>query len=112
MGGDEQQNSGTDEGNRSGGDRPVTFRVGHEELVIRRKYETLSIVNDLMIGVWFVVGSSFFFSEATQTVGTVMFLLGSVQLMIRPLIRLIRNLHVQRISGSARGVLMGPSSDF
>jgi hypothetical protein len=107
MGGD-----GRDRADTGDADRSVTFRVGDEELVVRRKYETLSIVNDLMIGVWFVVGSSMFFSEATQTAGTVMFLLGSVQLLIRPVIRLTRNLHLQRVSGSTRSVLMGSSDDF
>lgn len=93
-------------------DRPLIFRVGHDELVIRRRYEALSIVNDILIGLWFVVGSVLFFSPASTTAGTWLFLAGSLQLLIRPVIRLARNLHVQRISGNLAGTLPAPDQDF
>lgn len=97
---------------RGHGTDPIEFRVGHHELVIRRRYEVLSIINDLMIGVWFAVGSILFFSEATTYTGTWLFLIGSLQLFIRPIIRLVRNTHLQRISDSPSGALMGTSHDF
>ena len=67
-----------------------------EELVIRNRYETLSIVNDLLVAVWFLVGSILFFSESTTYVGTWLFVVGSAQLMLRPTIRLTRRVHLQR----------------
>jgi len=75
--------------------------VGGDELVIQRKYEVVSIVNDVMVAVWFVIGSVLFFSETTTTAGTWLFLLGSVQLLIRPVIRLTRHIHVHRLHGTA-----------
>jgi hypothetical protein len=51
-----------------------------------------------MVALWFVVGSILFFSDATTTVGTWFFLIGSVQLMIRPVIRLTRRIHLGRIA--------------
>lgn len=98
---------------QSEGDRGLVLRVGREELVIRHRYEVVSIVNDLLIGVWFAVGSILFFSPDTSRAGTWLFLIGSVQLIIRPVIRLTRYLHLQRI-GPARGrpPLMGSSYDF
>lgn len=88
------------------------FQFGHEELVIRRRYEVLSIANDLLIGVWFAVGSGLFFSPALTTTGTWLFLLGSVQLLVRPVIRLVRNLHLQRVGTAPGGELMGSGRDF
>jgi len=73
-------------------DEDVTLRVGREELRIRGVYETVSIVNDVMVALWFVVGS-------TTTVGTWLFLAGSVQLLVRPVIRLSRRVHLGRVSG-------------
>ncbi|WP_086516884.1 YrhK family protein [Clavibacter michiganensis] len=81
----------------------MTLTIGHEELVIRRKYEVASIVNDIMVAAWFVVGSVLFFSESTTTAGTWLFLLGSIQLMIRPLIRLGRRVHLTRIGSGSPG---------
>lgn len=76
---------------------PLTLRIGHEELVIRQRYEVASIANDILIAVWFIVGSVMFFSEAWTVTGTWCFLAGSVELLIRPLIRLSRHLHLQRL---------------
>lgn len=77
------------------------FRIGHEEIVLRARYEVLSIVNDIMVAVWFIVGSILFFSESTTIIGTWLFLLGSVQLLIRPVIRLVRRVHIGKIGGQA-----------
>jgi hypothetical protein len=74
-----------------------TLRIGHDELVIRKRYEVLSIVNDILIGVWFVIGSVFFFYESLTTVGTGLFVAGSVELLIRPMIRLARHVHLQKV---------------
>lgn len=76
---------------------PLTFHIGREELVVRRRYEVLSIVNDILVALWFTVGSVLFFSDATTTAGTWLFLVGSVELMIRPLIRLSRRVHLGRM---------------
>ncbi|GAB3283342.1 YrhK family protein [Parasphingorhabdus pacifica] len=72
------------------------LRMGPEELVIRRRYELLSITNDFLIALWFIVGSVLFFSPSTATFGTWLFLLGSIELAVRPIIRLARRLHLQR----------------
>jgi len=82
----------------SGNQHDVTLQIGSDELRIRGLYETVSIVNDVMVALWFVVGSILFFSEATTTAGTWLFLVGSVQLLIRPLIRLTRRVHLGRIA--------------
>lgn len=75
---------------------PLVLRIGHDELVIRKRYEVASILNDLMIAVWFIVGSFLFFSDSTTYMGTWLFVIGSIQLAIRPLIRLRRHMHLRR----------------
>lgn len=77
-------------------DRPITIRLGPEELVIRHRYEVVSTANDILIAAWFIVGSVLFFSPASTTIGTVCFLLGSIELLIRPIIRLSRRIHLSR----------------
>lgn len=77
----------------------LTFGVDGHELVIRQRYETLSIVNDILIGLWFTIGSVLFFWEATTTIGVSLFLVGSVELLVRPAIRLTRRLHLKRLPG-------------
>ena len=65
----------------------LTFTIGREELVIRQRWEVASIINDILIAVWFIIGSILFFNESTTVAGTWLFLLGSIELLIRPMKR-------------------------
>lgn len=78
------------------GSRPLTLTLGAEQLVISRRYEVASKLNDVMIGLWFVIGSCFFFYPTKQTAATWLFLIGSIQLLIRPIIRIAKDIHLQR----------------
>ena len=79
---------------------PLIFSVGHEELIVRRRYEVASIVNDILIALWFLIGSILFFSEDTTYAGTWFFVVGSIELLLRPGIRLARRVHLKRIPGT------------
>ncbi|WP_216215195.1 YrhK family protein [Amycolatopsis aidingensis] len=82
---------------------PLLLSFGHEELVIRQRYEVASIVNDILIAFWFVLGSVFFFYESLTTAGTWFFLIGSIELMIRPVLRLSRRVHLRRVRSGSPG---------
>src|SRR5699024_12380589 len=75
---------------------PLVLRIGHDELVIRKRYEVASILNDLMIAIWVIVGSFLFFSEAATYSGAWLCVVGSGQLAIRPLSRCRRHLTRRR----------------
>lgn len=78
-------------------DNTIDLRIGREELVIRQRYEVLSIANDILIGVWFIVGSAMFLSPSHTELATWLFLVGSIQFTMRPVIRLSRRVHLHRI---------------
>lgn len=90
----------------------LTLRIGDEEIVIRKRYEAASIANDILISLWFIVGSVMFFSEAWTVPGTWCFLIGSVELLIRPVIRLSRHVHLQRIASSRPGPAPEAAQDY
>lgn len=81
-------------------DNPLTLRLGDEELVIRRRYEVLSIANDFLIALWFLVGSVLFLYPSLERTAVWMFIIGSFQFLIRPTIRLISHFHLQRVPKS------------
>lgn len=83
----------------------MVVRVGREEMIIRQRYEALSVTNDFLIAMWFIIGSVLFFSPATSTAGVWFFLLGSIELAIRPVIRLTRQLHLRRLPARARDTI-------
>ena len=94
----------TPERQTPGSDRSIVLHLGHDELVIHQRYETISIVNDLLIGTWFLVGSFFFFSPELTQLGTWFFVAGSVEMLIRPLIRFARRVRVRRFHPDVPGV--------
>lgn len=90
----------------------LTLTIGHDELTIRDRYETLSILNDILIGVIFLVGSILFFSESTTYEGTWLFVIGSVLMLIRPCIRITRRFHLQKVRAQHPSVRAPHESSF
>ncbi|XVK97026.1 YrhK family protein [Staphylococcus nepalensis] len=43
------------------------------------------------------MGSFLFFSESTTFYGTVLFVIGSFELLIRPIITIIRDIHIYKV---------------
>lgn len=72
------------------------IHLGKHEIVISQRYEFFYTLNDILIAVWFIIGSILFFSESTTEIGTWLFLIGSIELLIRPFIRIIRSIHLKR----------------
>lgn len=85
----------------SSGDFELT--IGHDEIVISQRYEALSIANDVLIAVFFVLGSAFFFVDSLATAAKWCFLIGSIEFLVRPAIRLSRRVHLQRIGAGGGG---------
>lgn len=71
--------------------------IGQDHIVIQRRYDALGAVNDMLIAIWFLIGSFFFLKESLTTDGTWLFIAGSAQLLIKPLIKLIGLIHVGKV---------------
>ncbi|WP_301388634.1 YrhK family protein [Thalassolituus sp. UBA2590] len=74
----------------------LTLRIGQERLVIQRRYEVISIANDFVIALWFLVGSILFLFPQFEHAAIWLFILGSFQFLIRPSIRLVRHIHLRK----------------
>ncbi len=71
--------------------------IGQEHITIQRRYEALGACNDALIAVWFLIGSFFFLSDSLEQSGTWLFIVGSAQLLIKPVLKLISLVHVSRV---------------
>ena len=71
--------------------------LGHEHVVIQRRYEALGAVNDLLIAIWFLIGSFFFLTRSLVESGTWLFIVGCIQLLIKPTLKLSSLIHVSRV---------------
>ncbi|MDM5201463.1 YrhK family protein [Fictibacillus enclensis] len=74
----------------------LNLEIGNYEVWVRKRYKILYTLNDFMIGLWFLAGSILFLVESAKTVGVWLFIVGSLQLVMRPAIALANDLHVKR----------------
>lgn len=78
--------------------KELDFHIRHHEIVIASRYEFLYTINDILIALWFIIGSFMFFNENTTYMGTWFFVVGSFELLIRPMIQIIKEFHLRKIS--------------
>lgn len=71
--------------------------LGQKHIITQRRYEALGAINDFLIAVWFLIGSFFFLSDSLVESGTWLFIVGSAQLLIKPVLKLISLIHVGKI---------------
>ncbi|MGN9864495.1 YrhK family protein [Bacillus swezeyi] len=71
-------------------------KINRYEQFFKKRYKILYTLNDFIIGVLFFVGSFFFFFDQLEPAGIWLFAIGSLQLLIRPTIRLIHDVHYRR----------------
>ena len=76
---------------------PLELYLGREHIIVQRRYEAAGALNDLLIAVWFLVGSFLFLSNALADRGTWLFIVGSAQLLIKPLLKLTSLIHVSHV---------------
>ncbi|MCF6515458.1 hypothetical protein GSH19_04740 [Lactobacillus sp. S2-2] len=69
------------------------YFFGHK-VKIYAFYNIVSNVNDIILALFFIIGSVYFFNDKTIFNGTICFLLGSIQLLIKPLISITKDIHI------------------
>jgi hypothetical protein len=92
-----------DPGPEEGGGGNVTLTLGDREIVLRHRFEVISIANEIGIALFFTIGSVAFYFEELFTLGVTLFVIGSVQLGIRPAIRLARRVQLRRVTQGMPG---------
>ena len=92
-----------DDGPQEGGGGNVTLTLGDQEIVLRHRFELVSIANEIGIALFFTVGSVCFYFEELFTLGVTLFVIGSVQLGIRPGIRLARRIQLRKVTQGMPG---------
>ena len=69
----------------------------HREHRINEIYEWLHILNDLFVGVYFFVGSIFFLYPDLKEAGIWLFIIGSGQMLVGPVLRTLNKLYARTI---------------
>ncbi len=73
----------------------LSMRVGHEQIDIVQRWEVVSILNDVMTGLWFLTGSILNLAGSLGNWPLYLYLAGSSQLLLRAFLRLGRRVHIR-----------------
>ncbi|KMY56035.1 hypothetical protein AC623_04185 [Bacillus sp. FJAT-27231] len=74
----------------------VELKIGKYGLFFNKHYHFISIMNEIMLGIWFLAGSILFLWETTKLAGTILFIIGSAQLLIRPILKIIHGVTLKK----------------
>ncbi|WP_322924339.1 YrhK family protein [Paenibacillus campi] len=84
--------------------RPDSYKLSIEfkrrRIVTSNRYELISLLNDIITTICFLIGSYFFFHKQTET-GTIMFIIGNANTLFRAIIALIRKFHIEWIQNES-----------
>ncbi|WP_158233746.1 YrhK family protein [Sporosarcina sp. P3] len=73
-------------------------KLGKHIIFFNKNYRYIFIINELVLGVIFIVGSVFFFFESLKTAGIILFVVGSAQLFIRPILKILHATTLRKIN--------------
>lgn len=76
----------------------VHIEIGSYKMVIEKRYQAVSFVNDMLLGVLYLIGSILFLTDVSQTVSISFFLAGSIMMIIRAGLNLLKDLHINKIT--------------
>ncbi|WP_436372089.1 YrhK family protein [Cytobacillus sp. BC1816] len=80
----------------------VHIEIGDYEMIIEKRYRIVSLINDLLLGVLYFIGSILFLTDVSQAVSISFFLAGSIMMIIRAGLNILKDLHVNKITGTKR----------
>ncbi|RBP95942.1 YrhK-like protein [Cytobacillus firmus] len=80
----------------------VHIEIGDYEMIIEKRYRVVSLINDLLLGVLYFIGSILFLTDVSQAVSISFFLAGSIMMIIRAGLNILKDLHVNKITGTKR----------
>lgn len=86
--------------------------VSERKRRIHERYEWLHILNDFLLAAWFLVGSVLFFYADMAHPAIWLFVAGSAQMMLGPLIRTAHKLHIRLVDRVEREFDLRDNIDF
>jgi hypothetical protein len=85
-------------------DEDVHIQVGKYKMIVEKRYNVLSWLNDFFLGVLYFIGSILYLTDVDQRIAISFFLAGSVLMIARSVLNILKDLHIRSIKpGSGKG---------
>ncbi|MGD6843727.1 YrhK family protein [Bacillus infantis] len=85
-------------------DEDVYIQVGKYKMIVEKRYNVLSWLNDFFLGVLYFIGSILYLIDVDQRIAISFFLAGSILMIARAVLNILKDLHIRSIKpGSGKG---------
>lgn len=78
-------------------EQTLHIHLGRRKMVISNRYQVVYYLNNILQGVLYIIGSLLFLYEFNETVAISFFLAGSILMVSRSFIQIIRDVHLKRL---------------
>ncbi|ERN55135.1 YrhK family protein [Alkalihalophilus marmarensis] len=78
------------------GEEYLDVKLGRMRIYFDKRYRVISTINDLLIGILFVIGSILNFFDQAEKIGLICYLAGSTFLVVRPILRLMHSASLRK----------------
>ena len=75
--------------------RNIKVKAGPFSLFIKRNFKVIYTLNDILLGLEFLIGSVLFLFPSMEILAVCLFITGSTQMLIRPVIRLFNEIQLK-----------------
>lgn len=72
-------------------------RISRE--LINTRYDWLSLINNTMVAIWFLIGSILFLQTDSERIGVWFFIGGSAQMLLESVAGVARRIHLRQYEG-------------
>lgn len=78
-------------------EQTLQIHLGRRKMIINNRYQVIYYLNNILQGLLYVVGSLLFLFEFNETVAISLFLAGSILMVSRSFIQIIRDIHLKKL---------------
>lgn len=72
----------------------IEIKSGRFRLYFQNRYTLISLVNDILIGIFYIIGSLATLTDIPDIYGTYLYLIGGVFLTARPILKIFHNVFI------------------
>jgi ABC-type multidrug transport system fused ATPase/permease subunit len=78
-------------------EQTLQIYLGRRKMIISNRYQVIYYLNNILQGLLYVIGSLLFLFEFNKTVAISFFLAGSILMVSRSFIQIIRDIHLKKL---------------
>lgn len=78
-------------------EQSIEIQLGKKKMIIKNRYQVIYYINNIIQGLFYLVGSILSLNGFNQTIAISFFLAGSILMVFRSFIQIVRDIHLMKL---------------